>query len=92
MNNHVSVIHYERPYDAQMAWNRSILGSVLALGASNRDNMVITNSCHKLLAGSANLDCGLSVRVIVSNEALFIVSIYRGLIIHTDIITIKPVI
>ena len=33
-------MHYKRPYDAQMARNRSALGSVSAPGASNRDNTV----------------------------------------------------
>ena len=40
MNYHVSVTHYKRPYDAQMAQNRSTLDTVLALSASNRDNTV----------------------------------------------------
>ena len=32
--------HYKRPYDAHLAGNISALGSVLAPGASNRDNTV----------------------------------------------------
>ena len=41
INYHMSVTHYKRPYDAQMARNRSALGSVLMLGASIRDSTVV---------------------------------------------------
>ena len=44
INHHVSVTHYNRSYDAQMARNRSALDSVLAPGVSNRDNTVY--SCN----------------------------------------------
>ena len=38
--SHGSVTNYKRPYDPQMARNRSAFSSVLAPGASNRDNTV----------------------------------------------------
>ena len=40
INYHVSVTHYKRPYDTQIAQNTSTLGSVSAPGTSNRDNTV----------------------------------------------------
>ena len=41
----VSVTNYKRPYDAEMARNRSALGSVLAPASSNRDITVFNVSC-----------------------------------------------
>ena len=38
---HLSVTHYKCPYDAQMIWNKSALGSVLTPSTSNR-NITVT--------------------------------------------------
>ena len=49
----MSATHYKRPYDAQIAPNRNALGSVLAPGASIRDNTVnyLSDKLYNVVAG-----------------------------------------
>ena len=54
INYHVSVTLYKRSYDAQVARNRSTLGSALAPSAFNRDIMVCLYTAHTFVSEQDN--------------------------------------